>query len=351
MKLNIHIFLLFILSCATIYAQDNDGTVYPATDTPHLRVSEQTWDFGKIDQGEQVEHEFTLRNVGKQELIIKKIKSTCGCTVAQVTKRTLQPNETAQLIAKFNSLGRRGRQLKKIYITTNDPLKHLTTLVVKGLVKRVPGSRINVVPKKWDFGLVEPGTAPQRTFIIKNNGVKDLVVSHIDTSTGCHAEMPSEKIIPPGKETILNVNLDKLNMAGLIEDFIKISSNDTSNPTQHIRIYGYVKGEKPQDLRILSDRIDLGVIDFSDKTESPHFEITLYNAGDAPLTIKKIQSPRKFIPTPAPPFQIDSQQNKSVRFEIKDDNHSGTFKDIIIIHSDDSKLSRSKITLFGYVIR
>ena len=352
MKIKITFLLLFIFWSINITAKDNDGisgSVY--NNIPYLEVSEKVWNFGKINQGEQIDHVFILKNIGKADLIIKKVKSTCGCTVAEVAKKSLKPNESTELTAKFDSLGRKGKQLKKIYITTNNPLKHLTILVVKGFIKTVPGPEISVTPRKWDFGLVDPGTAPHRTFIIKNNGVNDLIVSNIHTSYGCHAELLSDEPIRPSKESVLKVNLDKLHIPGLIEDFVRITSNDTSTPIAHIKINGYVKGLKSQELKILSDRIDLGIIDTTDQSQPAYFEVPLFNIGDKPLTIRKVDSPKRFIKKFKTPLQIASKTNESIIFEIRDNNYSGTFKNLITIHSNDRNEPKLKITLFGYIKR
>ncbi|MCD6459307.1 DUF1573 domain-containing protein [bacterium] len=227
----------------------------------------------------------------------------------------------------------------------------MTTLIVKGFVNVLPGPLICVTPKKWDYGIIEPGAAPQRTFIVKNTGVKDLVIFDINTSSGCHAQLLSAMTIHPSEEAVLNVTLDKLNMTGLIEDFVKISCNDTSMPNFFIRINGYVKGLKPQSLKLLSDRIDLGVIDFSDDPQSANFKLTLFNIGDKPLTIKKIDVPKKFLKKFTTPFAVNPRQNKSINFSIKNNNEYGTFKNIIIIHSNDYSVNRKKIILFGYAAR
>ena len=41
-------------------------------------------EFGRLMEGTVAEHTFELANTGKEELIIKQVKPTCGCTVAQV---------------------------------------------------------------------------------------------------------------------------------------------------------------------------------------------------------------------------------------------------------------------------
>ena len=46
--------------------------------SPKLYFKENIWDFGEIMQGEKVSHTFEMQNIGGSELIIKKVRSTCG---------------------------------------------------------------------------------------------------------------------------------------------------------------------------------------------------------------------------------------------------------------------------------
>ncbi|MCD6459306.1 DUF1573 domain-containing protein [bacterium] len=110
MKLNLTVFVLLFLYCVNLYSQDKK--IRPA-DYPNLEISEQTWDFGTVTQGEQIRHSFILKNTGTQNLIIKKVKSTCGCTVTEITKKSLKPKESSKLFAVFKSFGKKGKQLKK----------------------------------------------------------------------------------------------------------------------------------------------------------------------------------------------------------------------------------------------
>ena len=45
-----------------------------------IQFSEKIYNFGTINQGDKVEHEFSYKNIGKSDLIIQKTKESCGCT-------------------------------------------------------------------------------------------------------------------------------------------------------------------------------------------------------------------------------------------------------------------------------
>ena len=103
-------------------------------DAPILSVDDAEFKFGKIQQGEKVEHTYVLTNSGKSDLQIRKVKASCGCTAVQPEKRIIAPGESVNIKTVFNSAGKVGNQNKTVTIITNDPKKSKMILWVKGEV-------------------------------------------------------------------------------------------------------------------------------------------------------------------------------------------------------------------------
>jgi len=102
---------------------------------PKLSVDNKTYNFGAIKNGTKKTHTFVLTNNGKSNLIIRKVKSNCGCTVTKIDKKIIKPNESINLKTTFDSVGRSGRQNKSITIITNDPKNNSVRLKIKGNVQ------------------------------------------------------------------------------------------------------------------------------------------------------------------------------------------------------------------------
>lgn len=104
-------------------------------------ISDKTYDFGTIKQGDVIEHVFKFKNTGKNDLIIRKMKSSCGCTAVSVGSKTIKPGEEGSIKAVFNSRGKRNQQHKSITITTNIPevpgsqAKSQVVVMLTGIVK------------------------------------------------------------------------------------------------------------------------------------------------------------------------------------------------------------------------
>jgi len=103
---------------------------------PVLNVDNTEFRFGKINQGEKIAHTFVITNTGKSDLVIRKVRASCGCTAVQPEKKVIAPGEKVNIKMVFNSAGKVGNQNKTVTIITNDPKKSKTILWIKGEVVR-----------------------------------------------------------------------------------------------------------------------------------------------------------------------------------------------------------------------
>jgi len=107
-------------------------------------IGEKTFNFGTLKQGEITEHIFRFKNTGKNNLIIRKTKASCGCTAVQLGDKIIKPGAESSIKAIFNSRGKRGNQHKSITITTNIPdiegqaKRSQIILMMKGMVEVPP---------------------------------------------------------------------------------------------------------------------------------------------------------------------------------------------------------------------
>lgn len=103
---------------------------------PKIVVDNPSFDFGTIKSGEKVEHMYKITNTGKSDLIIRKVKSSCGCTAVLPSSKVIHPGETSDLKTVFNSRGKKGRQYKSVTVITNAPESPTTTLRIGGMIEK-----------------------------------------------------------------------------------------------------------------------------------------------------------------------------------------------------------------------
>jgi len=100
---------------------------------PKFEFEESTYDFGTINEGDEVEHTFTFTNTGNAPLKIQNASASCGCTVPSYPREAIAPGESGEILVKFNSANKPGIQNKTVRITANtDPA--ITRLTIKSNV-------------------------------------------------------------------------------------------------------------------------------------------------------------------------------------------------------------------------
>jgi len=103
--------------------------------------AELTWEnpsqeFQRQPQDKDLVVNFAFRNDGKTPVTITKTNSSCGCTTAELPKKTYLPGERGNLTAKFTFGGRSGLQSKSISVVTDD--QQTAQLVFKCLILDEP---------------------------------------------------------------------------------------------------------------------------------------------------------------------------------------------------------------------
>ncbi len=106
------IVLIFQISCNSTEQSNTHGTA-------EIKFQHTEFDFGTIQMGENVVHDFLFTNTGDGDLYIKKIDTDCGCTAAKFNRNAIKPNEESTIETVFSSNGFPGFQTKKITVFTN----------------------------------------------------------------------------------------------------------------------------------------------------------------------------------------------------------------------------------------
>ncbi|HEY5471042.1 MAG TPA: DUF1573 domain-containing protein [Bacteroidales bacterium] len=107
---------------------------------PVFKVESTTVDLGKIKGSTQNDVVFKFTNTGKKDLIIRNIRSTCGCTAVQQGNQGIgiKAGESSSIKATFNSGGYNGKVTKAIYVYTNDPKNSEVVLMLNADVEQPP---------------------------------------------------------------------------------------------------------------------------------------------------------------------------------------------------------------------
>ena len=128
-----YLLLLMVSSLAVpVTAGAPDGQTKPATKVtktakavpakgPRIVVEPAEHDFGKAQQNKTLTKEFRLKNTGTEELVIGEVATTCGCTAAQLTTKTLKPGDSTPLVVNLETRTVSGKLERYVMVSSNDP--------------------------------------------------------------------------------------------------------------------------------------------------------------------------------------------------------------------------------------
>ena len=86
---------------------------------PNIRFDAESFDFGRVIQGAEIDHEFQFTNTGSGPLVINNVEVSCGCTTPFYPFIPIEPGERGKISVHFSSKGRLGNQNPTITVYTN----------------------------------------------------------------------------------------------------------------------------------------------------------------------------------------------------------------------------------------
>lgn len=126
------------------YMDDHEGDEHSHSEDPvsksndggfsKISFDKTEYDFGKIPKADGIVFtNFVVRNTGESKLIINKITTSCGCTTAEISKKTIPPDGSAVLTVVFdpNFHDEPGGKFERIvFLETNDPDNPETQVII-----------------------------------------------------------------------------------------------------------------------------------------------------------------------------------------------------------------------------
>lgn len=159
-----------ITLCIYLYTSDS-----AAADPPKAVFEKTAFNFKEVLEGEIVEHAYSVRNSGKSPLVIKSVRTSCGCTTAK-RPDTIAPGESDQIVVKGNTSGYGGHRFEKvILVSTNDPGQKEIRLTLEGTVERFADIKPRMINLHGNVGedlVKEVKIAPNAKYPFKILAVK-----------------------------------------------------------------------------------------------------------------------------------------------------------------------------------
>jgi hypothetical protein len=180
------------------------NTVPAATNSgPRIAFAEPVFDFGRVESGKIVNHDFAFTNVGNQVLVIQDVRPACGCTtVTNWANKSVPPGQSGSIPILFNSGGMAGPIGKFLKVISNDPTQPEFVIRFNATIWKP----IDAVPQiaVFSFG-PDFQTNQTRSIRIVSNLEEPVTLSEpVCTNRSFRAEL---KTVHEGKEFELHVTV------------------------------------------------------------------------------------------------------------------------------------------------
>jgi len=302
---------------------------------PSISFSEEEWDFGKIKEDERPVHIFTIKNTGREELIISRVRSSCGCAATMLSSDNIQPGKSSELKVTFNPTGYNGMVKKDIYIESNDPQFPKTKITVIVEVEPMPSPKAFLSNSQWDLGLISQGDLPTFTFTVENKGELDLIIDKIDASENIQYDIEIPLTILPGEkqEVTFTYNSSKHEL-GEVRESVRIYCNDPRRKAFSLRVDGYIK-EKPTPAVSISP----AGTSFNLTTDSESETIgkfILENSGEEEIKITSIKTSADYLIPLISEIELNSGEKENLqvillRDKISDKTQEGAIREYLYL--------------------
>ena len=204
-------FLLFgigscVLACIIGYSlgknklYKNIPSGYEPTPIKNICIRENIIDVGEVSRGQLVKSSFELLNIGKEPLTIKEVKTSCGCTTADLSKRIVFPGKNLIVPLTINTSKINGNNFQKAlrvgFEEINDDPNKSIVFQIKGLIDLT--GKVLAWPNVLDFGNMVPGQqSKQKVYFRASNQLTE--------------NLPNTIFIDELKEKILNIKTSREN--------------------------------------------------------------------------------------------------------------------------------------------
>ncbi len=302
---------------------------------PRISVPEKVKDFGIVPQGKVLEVKFQLVNEGTETLVVKAVRPTCGCTVAEFDKE-IAPGKTGWIRAKVDTSAFSGPITKSILVMVNDPETPTVSLVVKANVRPY----LEVVPRPLvRFNTVQGEPVSQEVFVVSDDA-RDFEVTGIRSSVpyiqGSVRRLNEDELVP-GKYKVqygVTLTLAPDAPAGPINADVFVETTHPEAKEVKVKVFGVVRSL----LHVTPSQIQFGTVEAKVK---PGRNVIVVNNRQEPLEITGVSVEDPAFEVAVLP--IEEGKRFQVTVSVKPDAEPGKHDTVLLVKTSDPKFPELRI--------
>jgi Protein of unknown function (DUF1573) len=172
-------------------------------------TTEQT--FNSKPQDKEVIAKYKFTNSGSTPIKIENVRTSCGCTTAQLKKTDYDPGESGEIEAKFTFSGRTGKQEKAITVYTAANPQQPTVLKLHVYIEEAVKVEPQVVfwrvgeqpdPKSIHIVIANDSSA-KIVSVISDNPIVKIKLTELKEGKEYEAEITPDSVAQPAAATLI----------------------------------------------------------------------------------------------------------------------------------------------------
>ena len=291
MKITLPCFLAFLFVLPTFSNAQGIQDTIVQDKTPCYFFNTKKLVSDSIPEGQNYKFIFVLHNCSDHTLLIKNVRSSCGCLTPKWSKEPIQAGDSILIIGTYSSRGRPGPFTKTMTVDFVNGEKEM--LVMKGYVKPKPPSKIIWDKTEHDFGNVQEGPPLNTTYTFTNTSDDTIRITKCYASFGpCDYSL---KPIPPRGQGEVKYRYNTKYRIGWFKKSIVVYFSNSESRVLSAR--GEVIAEKDHENVLGKDSSDCYHFDYTslscdtiEEGTKYEFKFKLHNCSKTPLVIRGVRS-------------------------------------------------------------
>jgi uncharacterized protein YcfL len=196
-------------------------------------LSDRVMDFGTVMQDSVLVGKIEFINSGSQPMVISRVHTSCGCTVAKLDKMEYQPGEKGEIQVSFNTKGFSGFSRKYVTITLSQGQPVSSRVVLQTKIT----TPVQIEPAFLDLqNITLEGEPNERYLEITNNTDQAITVEEIKTNIKNLDLSLDTIILQPGSTEKVKI-IYSPSRIGRNDGFIDLKMNTPASTIKRIPVF------------------------------------------------------------------------------------------------------------------
>lgn len=334
---------------------------------PKIKFLETKHDYGSIkEDGGKVSFVFGFENVGDEPLIIKNVKTPCGCTSPQWVKAAIPPGSGGYVEATFDPMHRPGVFNKVMTVIANtEPTNSYLTIFGEVLPrKRTIEDNFPIVKGNLRFtspqiylGKVRVGEIDTLHVRMYNEGSQIINIKQIASGSHISSEIVKGQILPKAfGKFVVSYDAAGRGDFGTLTDQVVVITDDPRTPEKSLYTVAEVEprirpltpaelAEAPR-LEVEENVLDLGEV-IEGKTIIGKFKVS--NVGNGSLRILRVKPECGCTSTTIRGELVEKDKATYIDLKFDSKGYNGLIVKEIDVYSNDPVNPKTTLKVRAYV--